>query len=128
MSYVYLTIAIVSEITATMTLKATDSFTRSGPSAVVVLCVCSSLYFFSLCLRSLNVAYVYAVWSGIGITAVCVLGWLIYGQKIDVPAMIGISLIVSGIVVLNLFSNSVDVSELASAGNSTAQLPTSDTP
>lgn len=108
MSYLYLTIAIISEITGTMTLRATESFTRFWPSSLVVLCVCSSLYFFSLSIRTLNVAYVYAVWSGIGIAAVSLLSWLVYKQKLDAPAMIGIGLIISGIIVLNLFSTSVN--------------------
>ena len=116
MSYVYLTIAIVSEITATMTLRATESFTRLWPSVVVVLCVCSSLYFFSLSIRTLNVAYVYAVWSGIGISVVSLLGWLVYNQKLDVPAIIGITLIIAGIVVLNLFSESLNVPEEPEGG------------
>ncbi len=113
MSYLYLTIAIVSEMIATITLKSTESFTRLWPSVVVIACVCSSLYFFSLTLKSLNIAYVYAVWSGIGITAVSVLAWLVYGQKLDIPAMIGIAFITLGIVIMNLFSTSVELPEVA---------------
>ena len=125
MSYLYLTIAIVAEIIATITLKATESFTKPGPSALVLVCVAASLYFFSLSLKSLNVAYVYAVWSGIGIAAVCFLGWLFYGQKLDMPALIGISLIVAGIVVLNLFSTSVELpDDAAQTGSASVEANT----
>lgn len=124
MSYLYLAVAIAAEITATMMLKATESFTKPGPSALVLLCVGASLYCFSLSLKSLNVAYVYAVWSGIGIAAVCCLGWLIYGQKLDMPAVIGISLIVAGIVVLNLFSASVELPEEPQTGSASVEANT----
>ncbi|MEZ6120709.1 MAG: multidrug efflux SMR transporter [Pirellulaceae bacterium] len=109
MSWFYLAIAIVCEITATAMLKATDSFTRIGPSVVVVACVCASLYFFSLCVQSLNVAVVYAIWSGVGVTAVTVLGWKFYGQRLDLPAFVGISLIVIGVVVINLYSQTINI-------------------
>ncbi len=111
MSYVYLAIAIASEILATMTMKATEAFTRFWPSALVIAAVCSSLYFYSLCVRALNVAIVYAVWSGIGISAVTLLGWLIYGQKLDSPALIGIGLILAGVLVIYLFSRTVEIDQ-----------------
>ena len=120
MSYVYFAIAVLSEITATMTLKATHSFTRFWPSVAVLAGACLSLYCFALCLRSLNVAVVYAVWSGIGISVVTVLGWLIYGQRLDSPALIGIALILAGVLVINLFSQTVEVDESAAATGSAA--------
>jgi small multidrug resistance pump len=111
MSYLYFAIAVVSEIFATMTLKATHGFTRFWPSVVVIAGVCSSLYFFGLCLKTLNVAIVYAVWSGVGICAVTTLGWLIYGQQLDSPALIGIALILAGVLVIQLWSQTVEVPE-----------------
>ena len=109
MSWFYLAIAIVCEITATTMLKATESFTRVGPSVVVIGCVCGSLYFFSLCVQTLNVAVVYAIWSGIGVAAVTLLGWKIYGQHLDVPALAGIALIVAGVILINLYSQTISV-------------------
>ena len=109
MGFVYLAIAIVLEVTATTTLKATDSFTRLWPSVLVIACVFASLYFFSLCLRTLNIAVVYAIWSGTGVTLITFLGWQIYGQKMDAPALAGIALIVTGVVVLNLYSETIRV-------------------
>ncbi len=111
MGFVYLAIAIVFEVTATSTLKATDSFTRLWPSVLVIACVFASLYFFSMCLRTLNVAVVYAIWSGTGVTLITFLSWQIYGQKMDTPALAGIALIVAGVVVLNLYSETIRVSQ-----------------
>ena len=111
MSYVYFAIAIAAEIFATMMLKATASFTRFWPSVVVIAAVSVSLYCFALCLRTLNVAIVYAVWSGIGITVVTIMGWLVYGQKLDSPALTGIGLILAGVIVINLFSRTVEIPE-----------------
>jgi small multidrug resistance pump len=76
---------------------------------VVIAAVCTSLYFYALCVQSLNVAIVYAVWSGIGISAVTLLGWLIYGQKLDSPALIGIGLILAGVLVIHIFSRTVEI-------------------
>ncbi|MEZ6101167.1 MAG: SMR family transporter [Pirellulaceae bacterium] len=78
------------------------SFTRLWPSVVVIACVCSPLYFFAPCVRMLNLAIVYAMWSGIGVAAVTILGWRIYGQKLVTAALVGISLIVAGVIVINL--------------------------
>lgn len=109
MSWIYLAIAIVSEITATTTLKATDSFTRLWPSVLVIAGVVSSLYFFSLCVRSLNVAIAYSIWSGVGVTAITVLAWRIYGQTLDTAALAGIALIVTGVIIINLYSQTIHV-------------------
>lgn len=109
MGFVYLAIAIVFEVTATTTLKATDSFTRFWPSVVVIACAFTSLYFFSVCLRTVTVAVAYPVWSGVGATLVTILAWQIYGQKMDGPAMLGIAMIVAGVVVINVYSKTVSV-------------------
>ena len=109
MGFVYLAIAIVFEVLATTTLKATDSFTRFWPSVVVIVCVFTSLYFFSICLRTVSVAVAYPIWSGVGATLVTILAWKIYGQRMDGPALLGIALIVAGVAVINLFSETVSV-------------------
>ncbi|HTY86270.1 MAG TPA: multidrug efflux SMR transporter [Candidatus Acidoferrum sp.] len=107
MNWIFLSIAIVSEVVATSALKAANGFTRPGPSLAVVLGYASAFYFLSLTLRTIPVGVAYAVWSGVGIVLVTVIGWLVYGQKLDVPGMAGMALIVVGIVVLNLFSKVV---------------------
>jgi small multidrug resistance pump len=104
MNWLFLAIAIVSEVTATSALKASHGFTRLLPSVAVVLGYGLAFYFLSLVIRTIPIGVTYAVWSGVGIVLVAIIGWLIYGQKLDLPAAIGMALIIAGIVILNLFS------------------------
>lgn len=107
MNWLYLAIAIVSEVVATSALKASAGFTRLYPSLLVVGGYALAFYFLSLTLRTIPVGVAYAIWSGVGVVLVCLLGWLLYGQKLDVAAVAGIGLILAGVLVLNLFSKSV---------------------
>ncbi|MFJ2987646.1 DMT family transporter [Collimonas sp. NPDC087041] len=107
MHWVYLLIAIVAEVIATSALKASAEFTRLVPSIVVVSGYLIAFYFLSLTLRTLPVAIVYAMWSGIGIALIALVGWLVLKQSLDTAALIGIGLIVSGVLVMNIFSKSV---------------------
>ncbi|MCR6628742.1 MAG: multidrug efflux SMR transporter [Magnetospirillum sp.] len=104
LDWFYLAVAIASEVVATSALKGTQGFTRLGPSMLVVAGYASAFYFLSLTLRSIPVGVAYAVWSGVGIVLVAAVGWLMYGQKLDLPAMLGMALIIAGILVMNLFS------------------------
>ncbi|MBW4581894.1 MAG: multidrug efflux SMR transporter [Tildeniella nuda ZEHNDER 1965/U140] len=104
--YVYLLIAIVSEVIATSALKATVSFTKLVPSLIVLAGYSSAFYFLSLCLNTISVGVAYAIWSGLGIVLVALLGWFFYRQAIDQAGLIGMGLIVAGVVVLQLFSKS----------------------
>lgn len=106
MTYFYLSLAIVSEVVATTTLKSTAGFTRPLPSLIVVVGYGISFYFLSLTLRALPVSITYAIWSGLGIVLVTLAGALVYRQIPDTPALIGIGLIVAGVSVINLFSQS----------------------
>lgn len=105
--WVLLGIAIVAEVIGTSFLKASDGFTRLWPSAVVVFSYCIAFYFLALTLKTMPVGIAYAVWAGAGIALIALIGWVVFGQALDLPAAIGISLIVAGIVVLQLFSGSV---------------------
>ena len=107
MTYLYLAIAIVAEVIATSSLRACEGFTRLWPSVVVLVGYALAFYFLSLTLRSMSVGIVYAIWSGVGIVLVSVIAWILFGQKLDVPAIIGIVLIIAGVAVINLFSKSV---------------------
>ena len=107
MTYLYLSIAIVAEVIATSFLKSCEGFTRLWPSIVVLVGYALAFYFLSLTLRSLSVGIVYAIWSGAGIVLVSIIAWIFFGQKLDVPAIIGIALIIAGVAVINLFSKSV---------------------
>ncbi|TAL54342.1 multidrug efflux SMR transporter [Pandoraea sp.] len=104
MAYAYLLIAIVAEVIATSSLKAADGFTRIGPSLLVVAGYGVAFYCLSLTLRTIPIGITYAIWSGLGIVLVSLVGWLVYQQRLDAPAIIGMALIVSGVLVLNLFS------------------------
>ena len=107
MVWVYLAIAIVSEVIATSALKAAEGFTRWVPSLLVVVGYASAFYFLSLTLRILPLGIAYAIWSGVGVLLVALVGWVLYHQSLDIAALIGISLIVAGVIVLNLFSKTV---------------------
>ena len=102
--YVALGLAIVAEVIATSALKASAGFTRLGPSAIVVLSYGAAFYCLSLTLQSLSVGVAYAIWSGLGIVLVTVAAYVLYRQSVDLPALIGMGLIVAGVAVIQLFS------------------------
>lgn len=107
MTHLHLSIAIVAEVIATSSLKACEGFTRLWPSVVVIAGYILAFYFLSLTLRSMSVGIVYAIWSGVGIVLVSIIAWILFGQKLDVPAIVGITLIIAGVAVINLLSRSV---------------------
>ncbi|NTY40636.1 MULTISPECIES: DMT family transporter [Burkholderia cepacia complex] len=102
--YAWLAIAIVAEVVGTSALRAADGFTRFWPSSLVVAGYGIAFYCLSLTLRTMPVGIIYAVWSGAGIVLITLVAMLLYRQVPDVPAVIGLGLIVAGVVVLNLFS------------------------
>ena len=104
MTYFYLAIAIIAEVAATSALKASEEFTNLVPSIIVVIGYGIAFYFMTLVLRVIPVGITYAIWSGLGIVLVTVVGIFLYRQMPDVPALIGMGLIVSGVVVINVFS------------------------
>ena len=106
-NWLILLVAILSETIATTALKASEGFTVLIPSVVVVVGYCLSFYFLSLTLRSIPVGIAYAVWSGVGVAFVTLFGFLVYNQKLDLPAMLGILLIMTGVVVMFSFSDSM---------------------
>jgi len=99
-----LSIAIISEVVATSTLKATEEFTRVWPSIVVVIGYALAFYFLTLTLRTIPIGIAYALWSGIGIVLVVIAGFILYNQSVDLAAVVGIGLIVLGVAVINVFS------------------------
>jgi len=107
MSYIFLSIAILAEILGTSLLKSTDGFTKPGPTAVVLCSYGIAFWMLSLTLKTMSVAIVYAIWSGTGIVLIALVGWIFMRQNLDFPAIAGISLIVAGVLVIHLFSNSV---------------------
>lgn len=107
LTYVYLGVAIVAEVIATSALKASDGFTRLWPSVMTVLGYGVAFYFLALTLRVIPTGIAYAIWSGAGIVLISAIGWVWFRQALDLPAMIGLGLIVAGVLVVNLFSKSV---------------------
>ncbi|MFN3371955.1 MAG: DMT family transporter [Chloroflexus sp.] len=102
--WLFLMIAIVSEVMATSALKASAGFTRLLPSIIVVVGYGISFYMMSLALEAIPVGIAYAIWSGIGIVLITLIAWVLYGQELDLWAMIGIGFIIIGVVILNALS------------------------
>ena len=107
MTYLYFTLAIVSEVVATSALKASAEFTKLIPSLIVIIGYCISFYLVTLVLRTIPVGITYAIWSGVGIVLVTLVGAILYKQIPDFPALIGIGLIVAGVVVINVYSKTI---------------------
>lgn len=104
MHWLYLAIAITAEVFATSFLKTAAGFTRLGPTLGVLAGYGIAFFFLSLTLERIPVGVGYAIWSGAGVTLIAAIGWLVYGEKLDAAAIVGMALIVTGVVVLNLFS------------------------
>jgi len=106
-SWLFLGIAIVAEVVATSGLKASEGFTKLWPSLLVIAGYVVAFYFLSITLKEIPVGVAYAIWAGMGVVLVALIGWLIYGQALDAASVIGMALIISGVVVINVFSKSV---------------------
>ena len=102
--WVFLSLAIFSEVVATASLKSTEGFTRWGPSLIVLVGYCAAFYFLSLTLDTIPVGVAYAIWSGVGVATITIVSYFLYDQKIDAAGIVGISLIVIGVVILRFMS------------------------
>jgi small multidrug resistance pump len=102
MQWLYLAIAIVCEVIATSALKASEGFTRLTPSMVVVVGYAVAFYCLSLTLRSIAVGIVYAIWSGVGIVLISLVGYLVFGQTLSWAALLGMGLITVGVIIVNM--------------------------
>ncbi|MDH4611883.1 multidrug efflux SMR transporter [Pseudomonas sp. BN102] len=104
--YAYLAIAIAAEVIATTSMKAIDGFNKPLPLILVIGGYAIAFWMLTLVVRSIPVGIAYAIWAGLGIVLVSVAALVLYQQKLDTPAMLGMGLIVSGVVVIQLFSSS----------------------
>lgn len=104
---IFLGIAIVVEVIATTALKSSDSFTRLWPSVISIVGYCVAFWCLTIPMRTIPTGIIYAIWSGAGIVLIGIVGWLVHGQKLDLPAITGMGLIIAGVVIINLFSRSV---------------------
>ena len=107
MGYLFLTLAIICEVAGTAALKASEEFTRPIPSLIVVAGYGIAFICLSLTLRTIPVGIAYGIWAGCGIVLVALASYALFGQRLDAPALVGISLITAGVVVVNVFSGSV---------------------
>jgi small multidrug resistance pump len=107
MVWFYLAIAIAAEVMATTALKFSEGFTKIMPSALVVVGYAGAFYCLSKVLNQIPISIAYAIWSGAGVALVGIVGWIWLGQKLDAGAFIGIGLIIAGVLVINIFSQSV---------------------
>ncbi len=107
MIYATLVVAIAAKVVATTALARSESFTRLVPSLITVSGYAIAFYFLSFALRVMPTGLVYAVWSGMGIVFIAAIGWIWYGERLDLPALIGLGLIIAGVIVVNVFSRTV---------------------
>ena len=105
-SYLALGIAIVAEVIATTALKSSEGLSRLVPSIITLVGYGTAFYFLSITMKSLATGVTYAIWAGLGIVLISITSFFFHGQKIDLPGMLGMALIIAGVVVLNLFSKS----------------------
>jgi small multidrug resistance pump len=106
MKYLFLALAIISEVIGSSFLNASNQFTKLIPSAITVVAYLLCFYFLSIALKSIPLGTAYAIWGGLGIVLTAIISVVVFKNKLDIPAVIGISLIVAGVVVLNVFSKS----------------------
>ena len=104
MGYLYLAIAVIAEVIATSALKSSQAFTKLEPSLIAIIGYCTAFYFLSLVLKTIPVGVAYAIWAGMGIVLIAIVAAVIFKQTPDLPAIIGMILIISGVVVINVFS------------------------
>jgi small multidrug resistance pump len=107
MRWLFLMIAIATEVVATTALKSCDGFTRLWPSVIVVVGYALSFYFFALTLKTIPTGVAYAIWSGVGIVLIAIIAWILHNQKLDAPAILGMGLIIAGVAVIQIFSKTI---------------------
>jgi small multidrug resistance pump len=104
MRYLFLTLAIAFEVVGSSFMKASEGFSKWVPSSIVIIAYLTCFYFLSLALKTIPLGIAYAIWGGLGIVLTAIISVVIFKQKLDIPAIVGIVLIVSGVVVMNFFS------------------------
>ncbi len=105
--WLLLSLAIIAEVFGTSFLKSSEGFTKLWPSVAVIVGYLVAFYFLSLSLKVIPVGIAYAIWAGVGVVLIALIGWIVFSQKLDIPAIIGISMILGGVIVLNVFSSSI---------------------
>jgi small multidrug resistance pump len=106
-SFIFLFFAIISEIFATTALKTSEQFTKPIPTIITIIGYGLAFYLLSFSLKTIPVGIAYAIWSGVGIVLISLVGYFIFKQHLDLPALIGLTFIILGVVIINVFSKSV---------------------
>jgi len=106
MKYIFLGLAIVLEVIGSSFMKASNGFTKLLPTTIMIVAYIACFFFFSQALKSINLGIAYAIWGGLGIVLTAIISVIIFKQSLDIPAIIGIILIVAGVFVMNFFSKS----------------------
>lgn len=106
-AYSLLALAIISEVTGSTFLVKSEGFTKLGPSVLVVVFYVISFYLLSQVIKTIPLGIAYAIWGGVGIVLTALIGWVLFRQSLDMPAILGITMIVGGVIVMNVFSKSV---------------------
>jgi small multidrug resistance pump len=104
--FITLIVAVIFETIGTTALQASQQFTKLGPSIIVVIAYTAAFYLLALTLKTMPVGIMYAIWSGSGIVLIAVIGWVVFRQTLDWPAVLGMALILAGIVIIQVFSKS----------------------
>jgi len=104
--YIFFALAVILEIISTSFLKKTDQFTKITPTIISVSAIMMSFYLLSIVQKVIPIGIAYAIWSGFGIVVISLVGYFVYKQRLDLPAIIGIALILLGVVIINIFSKS----------------------
>ncbi|MCC8410094.1 multidrug efflux SMR transporter [Mucilaginibacter sp. UR6-1] len=107
MKYVFLALAILCEVIGSSFIQASNQFSKLVPSVIAVVAYLSCLYFFSISLKSIPLGVAYAIWGGLGIVLTALVSVFVFRQSLDAPAVIGMTMIVSGVIVMNVFSRSI---------------------
>ena len=105
--YILLLLAIVFETIATSFLKQSEQFSKLWPTVMMVVCYGASFYLLSIAFKTMPIGIAYAIWSGVGIVLIGFIGWLVFKQSLDFPAILGMGMIIAGVIIINLFSKSV---------------------
>ena len=108
-AYLYLAIAILAEVIATSALKASNGFSNWLPSVITVIGYLIAIYFLALTMKTIPVGITYALWSGAGIILISLIGWVVFKQTLDTAALIGLGFMITGIIIINVFSNSTHI-------------------
>lgn len=104
--YIYLVIAVAAETIGTTALQASSQFTKLWPSVLVVVAYAVAFYFLGVVLKYIPVGIAYAIWSGVGIVLISLIGLVVFGQTLDLAAVLGLGMIIGGIVIIHVFSGS----------------------